>query len=690
MRNIAILGVHSALGAEMLAHALAMNDAGRVFVLDELNDPALEEDVANFLGSKGLGEHPALVWQRLRTAEHMLGMTRTQSEQLLGSPLAVFVVPHQPVPGMTGDQIRCLATSGIKHLSGMLKDCDAQINYVSSYLVAGNRTGAFTEYDVDCGQHARNAHEHAAMAGEFEARSLFAKARLKVFRVPFLAGAASGGLFDARAELSLLCRHLKRSKAVFASPDAVVPTAPVDIVSRHILAIAAASDSCDTYHVDHCGLSVEEMRRQLQAPEAGYRGLGAYRLRSLLHGNGSGLATGEEAWTVPFSAAHYMYPQVHYDHYRYVRVAERLGLPSMRDDQTVRIDSFRNDAQQARYAAALVAYADAASVGVLEHDGSWARSVVIDDTALSFLDTGEGSPVVFLSGALGPECWFGAVRYLMSRHRCIVLPIVGWGAVAPNNDQYAGHDAQAGLIKGLLAYLELRDACHFVATDVSAPIMQYFASRWPEKIASLQLLNPITSPQESARCIPTSMRARLENDKGLTKLVADLDKSDLHLRSISAFDTLIPRQSRRTPQRWRRLRDNIAADRARLKLLCAAWRERLASNDLPSLSSMKCATRVIWSCDNPVGDLSLYVRTAPDQAPRDIALIADAGMDVSEAQPALVGDLIASYIRMSDRSTSASRASGVDAIRDIGGSVMTASEEPPAPIVEQFLVTARG
>lgn len=685
MKNIAILGVHSAAGAELLAHMLATVDDARIFVLDELGDSALEEDVVNFLRNKGVGEDRSLVWQRLRPAEHLLGMTMREREVLLGSPLTVFVAPHRPVHGMSPDQIRCVATSGIRYLSALLKGHDAEVNYLSSYLIAGSRMGAYTEYDIDCGQRARNACEYAALVGETAARELFPKERLKVFRLPFLSGSEyDGKVFDAGSDWSIVERDLRQSEGVvYAYPEAVVPVAPVDLVSRHVFAIATAPDSSGTYHIAHCGLSVEALCRQLGMPQAKYRNLVAYRLRSLMRGGGNS-ASEATACISAFSAANYLYPQVHHDAYRYDRAAERLGLSTMRVNRSVWTESSRSDEQQARYHAALFAYSVAETVGDLSHDTTWERKAVVDDMVIPYLDVGDGVPVVFLAGALGPEYWYATLRYLMDRHRCILHGAVGWSATLPNSGQYADHEAQAAALKGLLAHLDLRGACHFVATDVSATVMQYFASRWPEKIASLQLVNPVTSPQELARCITSAGRSCLENQKDTKKLIAELQKSDSELRRMSAFDVLVADPQRRTPERWRSLRDNIAADPARIGLFCAALKERMSPNDLPKLSTMKCKVRVLWSCDNPVGDLSLYARVGPDQERRDIVLIADAGMDLAEAQPALVGDLIADYIRAFKGSVQVPHAPRPDAVLESGIPMQSASEALRAPAFEPF------
>jgi pimeloyl-ACP methyl ester carboxylesterase len=692
MKNIAILGVHSAAGAELLAHMLTTVDDARVFVLDELGDPTLEEDVVNFLHKKGVGEDRALVWQRLRPAQHLLGMSVREREDLLGSTLTVFVAPHRPVYGMSLDQIRCVATSAIRYLSDLLKGRDAEVNYLSSYLIAGSRMGAYTEYDTDCGQRARNAYEYAALAGETAARALFPKERLKVFRLPFLSGSeCDGRVFDAGSDWSIIERDLRQSEGVvFAYPEAVVPVAPVDLVSRHVFAIATAPDSSGTYHIAHCGLSVEALCRQLGMPQAKYRNLVAHRLRSLMRGGGVSSASEATACISAFSAANYLYPQVHHDTYRYDRAAERLGLSAIRGNRSVRTESVRSDEQQARYHAALLAYSVVETVGDLSHDKTWERKAVVDDMVLPYLDVGNGVPIVFLAGALGPEYWYGTLRYLMDRHRCILHGAVGWSATLPNSGEYADHETQAAVLKGLLAHLDLRGACHFVATDVSATVMQYFASRWPEKIASLQLVNPMTSPQELARCITSSGRSCLENEKDTNKLIAELQKSDPELRRMSAFDVFVADPQRRTPERWRSLRDNIGADRARIRLFCAALKERMSPNDLPKLSTMKCKVRVLWSCDNPIGDLSLYARVGPDRERRDIVLIADAGMDLAEAQSALVGDLIADYISTFEESAGVTHASRPDAALDSGTPMKSVPEELHTPAVERFRLAVLG
>lgn len=646
MRHLAILGVHGAFGAELLVQCLSRNSADRVFVFDELADPLLESDVRAFLSRRGVAENCNIEWLRLRPTDDSLGLDAVQKEALFAAPLSVFVAPHRPAAGMAAEDIRCLATYVLRQLAVLLQGRDAHLHYASSHLSAGDRMGAFTEYDVDCGQKPRNALEFAAFEGEAAVRALFAKRRLNIYRLPFLAGASADGLLlDADSPFEKIAQALTANSALYADPTAIVPVAAVDHVAGQVLALALAADTSGTYHIAGCGQNVAALRDALGAGTTTYRGMPAYRLRMLFSRSSDTPSTRESA-TAAFSVAHALYPQTHHDSFRYDTAAERLGLTHASTCPPPRAAvAARDVAVHARYITALRSYTTLCTLGLLHHDPEWSRQAVIDDIVIPYLDVGHGTPIVLLAGALGPEYWLGVLRYLSAGHRCILMGTVGWSAITPNRGDYAGHEEQAALVKGLLAHLDLRDAVHFVCSDVSAPTMQYFASRWPERIATLQWVNPITTPHEMSRLLPVSMRTTVLDTKGRGKLIVQLEKSDATLRSMSGFDTLIRDGARRAPERWRRLQDQIGTDPARLRLFCAALCERLAEHPLPGIDQMKCHVHVLWSCDNPVGDLSLYARSGADRTtPPDVTLIADAGVDVAEAQPIQVGSMLARHI----------------------------------------------
>lgn len=651
MINVAILGAHSAVGVELLAQALADNRPRKVFVLDELGDAALEQDIRGELSDRGIACQSDLVWRRLSSSKWMVGSSQGDRDGLFSAPLTVFVAPHRPVPGMTADQIECVATSGLQQLAHLLEGRDAVVNYLSSHLVAGDRLGAFTEYDTDCGQKPRNAHEHAAILGEAQARKLFSSKRINILRLPFVSGSQDDGrLFDRDSEFSAIVKWLERdARVINANPDAIIPVAPVDCVAKAVLALATCPVAHGTYHLSGSGLRVDQLCRQLGIRKSHYRGLATSRMRSMLAQvprQGGADARPQAAVLEPYA---YLYPQVHHDAYRYEQLAARLAIAPMAHARIAGLSVARDELQQARYAAALLAVAQAGTVGVLEPDPTWRRSTVIDDISLPYLDAGHGAPVVLLSGALGPEYWLGTMQHLVSRYRCLVVGSVGWSGTQPNQGGYADHGDQAALLKGLIAQLGIREPCHFVATDVAAPTMQYFASRWPDRIASLQLVNPITTPHEMARSLPVSLVSRIADLKSRSKLINELRKPGSLLRSASAFDILISGGGRSVDVRWERLRENIACDEARVALFCAAIHERLSAQGLPAVAELKCRTRVLLFCLNAVSDLALYAKSAAESPhERDVVLIADAGLDAAESKPALVADLIDEGIQLLD------------------------------------------
>ncbi|MCX4247510.1 alpha/beta fold hydrolase [Paraliomyxa miuraensis] len=117
------------------------------------------------------------------------------------------------------------------------------------------------------------------------------------------------------------------------------------------------------------------------------------------------------------------------------------------------------------------------------------RTHVTDEGRMSYLDEGEGRPILFVHGTPSWSFeWRHAIASLRSSHRCIAPDHLGFGlSDKPRNAAYAPAD-HARRLRALVQALDLRDLT-LVVHDFGGPIGLSLALEEPERIASVVVLN---------------------------------------------------------------------------------------------------------------------------------------------------------------------------------------------------------
>ena len=117
------------------------------------------------------------------------------------------------------------------------------------------------------------------------------------------------------------------------------------------------------------------------------------------------------------------------------------------------------------------------------------RSVDVGRVATNVAEAGRGPDVVLLHG--NPDThhvWTPVIERLAPKHRCIAPDLPGFGKSHAPDDFDCSLDNQGAWVAGVLDALGL-SRVHLVVHDVGGPYGLAFASKHPERLASLTIFN---------------------------------------------------------------------------------------------------------------------------------------------------------------------------------------------------------
>lgn len=115
---------------------------------------------------------------------------------------------------------------------------------------------------------------------------------------------------------------------------------------------------------------------------------------------------------------------------------------------------------------------------------------------LHYIDEGEGEPIVFVHGNPTWSFYFRKViELLKTDYRCVALDHMGCGlSEKPNGMQYR-LQSRAEMLEQFLDQLGIRK-CHLVVHDWGGAIGMAFATRNPDRVASVTITNTAAFPSE--------------------------------------------------------------------------------------------------------------------------------------------------------------------------------------------------
>ena len=238
---------------------------------------------------------------------------------------------------------------------------------------------------------------------------------------------------------------------------------------------------------------------------------------------------------------------------------------------------------------------DSAPLIDLTHDPHPRRSVRVLDSAMSYVDTGIGKPVVFLHGnPTSSYLWRNIIPFVSGSARCLAPDLIGMGRSgkpAGNSYRFADH---ARYLYAWFDALDLRDVV-LVLHDWGSALGFHWARRHADRVAAIAYMEALVQPRlwsDFAHGRDAIFRA-LRSEPGERMVLDDnffietvLPKSILRPLSAQEMDAyrapFAEREARRPTLVFPRELplEGEPADVAAIVEAYGAW---MAGNDLPKL-----------------------------------------------------------------------------------------------------------
>jgi nucleoside-diphosphate-sugar epimerase len=165
-----------------------------------------------------------------------LGLGADDFEALCGQLGTIFHCAERMVLDRDLEAARASNVRPVSTLIEVLeRNPEARLAHVSTTMVAGNKRGLFTEFDLACGQQFHNAYEQSKFEAEGLLRASAVQKRVIVFRPSLTAGAPT----TAHGPLGALLAGLGRRFVLLAGdPRMHLDTVPLSYVARSMVALA--------------------------------------------------------------------------------------------------------------------------------------------------------------------------------------------------------------------------------------------------------------------------------------------------------------------------------------------------------------------------------------------------------------------------------------------------------------------
>ncbi len=188
------------------------------------------------------------------------------------------------------------------------------------------------------------------------------------------------------------------------------------------------------------------------------------------------------------------------------------------------------------------------------------------DTEISYVDTGSGSPVIFLHGnPTSSYLWRNVIPHVEGQSRCLAPDLVGMGESGRSRDGSYRFVDHARYLDAWFDALDIADVT-LVVHDWGSSLGFHWASRNPERVRGIAYMEAIVRPMtwdewpESARGIFQAMRSEageelvLENNVFVERILPSSVIRDLTEEEMDAYRRPYrePGESRRPTLTWPR------------------------------------------------------------------------------------------------------------------------------------------
>jgi haloalkane dehalogenase len=135
-------------------------------------------------------------------------------------------------------------------------------------------------------------------------------------------------------------------------------------------------------------------------------------------------------------------------------------------------------------------------VDVLPGDRHHRERVPVNGTEMSFVDVGEGEPVVFLHGnPTWSYLWRNVIPYLADRRRCLAPDLAGMGQSGPAPDGRYRVVDQASYVDGWFDAVVPEEPVVLVVHDWGSALGFWWAFRHQPRVAAIAYMEAMVEPR---------------------------------------------------------------------------------------------------------------------------------------------------------------------------------------------------
>ncbi|HVI44972.1 MAG TPA: haloalkane dehalogenase [Chitinophaga sp.] len=135
------------------------------------------------------------------------------------------------------------------------------------------------------------------------------------------------------------------------------------------------------------------------------------------------------------------------------------------------------------------------STGISAADNHPRKTITCIDTEISYVDTGNGEPVVFLHGnPTSSYLWRNIIPWLSQHRRCLAPDLAGMGRSGKSPDKKYQFTDHAAYLDAWFDALDLKNVT-LVLHDWGSALGFYRASRFPKQIKAIAYMEAIVQPR---------------------------------------------------------------------------------------------------------------------------------------------------------------------------------------------------
>lgn len=278
------------------------------------------------------------------------------------------------------------------------------------------------------------------------------------------------------------------------------------------------------------------------------------------------------------------------------------------------------------------------------------KRVRVLDSEMSYVDTGEGKPIVFLHGnPMSSYLWRNIIPHVTDLGRCLAPDMIGMGDSAKSPEYTYRFADHARYLDAWFEELDLTSDVTLVIHDWGSALGFYRAHRFPEQISAIVYMDSIVKPRswedfhsvapifKQVRAVPSGEKYCLDFNLFVEAVIPECVFRKMTQEEMNRYRAPYPDPVSRLPTLiWARDIPMVEEPNS-VNAIVQAYGEWLAKSDVPKLFIAGDPGTILWEG----GEEKAFCRTWPNQ--REVTV---KGMHfMQEDSPHEIGEAIRTFLQ---------------------------------------------